>query len=158
MPWSTVGNEFSRGSWYADDEGSAMRYYRVATLVCLAGIGYWIYTQPTEYDDYVAGLQGFTDDLYAGNLLSDMSQQSKDNIDKPKYQSLRDILFEEAEEAAEAELGDDHPKNRNKKAMPSLEELEAMGDDDDEAAAREKEAEEILNSILEDEESGELNA
>lgn len=157
MPWSTVGNEFSRGSLYADEEGSTMRYYRIATLVCLAGIGYWIYTQPTEYDDYVAGLQGFTDDLYAGNLLSDMSQQSKDNIDKPKYQSLRDILFEEAEEAAEAELGEDHPKNRKKK-MPSLEELEAMGDDDDEAAAREKEAEEILNSILEDEESGELNA
>ena len=67
-------------------------------------------------------------------------------------------LFEEAEEAAEAELGDAHPKNK-KKAMPSLEELEAMADEDDDAQENsDAAAEEILNSILEDEESGELNA
>jgi translocation protein SEC62 len=155
MPWSTVGNEFSSGSWYPDEPGSTMRYFRFGTLVGLFATGYWIYSQPTEYDDYVSGLQGFTDDLYAGNLLSDMSNDAKVNIDKPKYQSLRDILFEEAEEAAEAELGEDHPKNK-KKAMPSLEELEAMGDEDEEGA--DAVAEDILNSILEDEESGELNA
>ena len=40
--------------------------------------------------------------------------------------------------------------------MPSLEELEAMGDEDEEGA--DAVAEDILNSILEDEESGELNA
>jgi len=28
--------------------------------------------------------KGFLDDLYSGNLLSDMSQQSKDDIDKPR--------------------------------------------------------------------------
>ena len=135
-----------------------MRYFRLGTLVALFSMGYWIYCQPTEYDDYVAGLQGFTDDLYEGRLLSDMSQETKANIDKPKYQSLRDILFEEAEEAAEAELGDAHPKNK-KKAMPSLEELEAMADEDDDAQENsDAAAEEILNSILEDEESGELNA
>jgi translocation protein SEC62 len=161
MPWSTVGNEFSSGSWYPDEAGSTMRYFRLGTLVALFATGYWIYTQPTEYDDYVSGLQGFTDDLYAGNLLSDMSHDSKVNIDKPKYQSLRDILFEEAEEAAEAELGEDHPKNK-KKAMPSLEELEAMGDEEEDGNAEgggaDAVAEDILNSILEDEESGELNA
>ena len=43
--------------------------------------------------------------------------------------------------------------------MPSLEELEAMADEDDDAQENsDAAAEEILNSILEDEESGELNA
>lgn len=31
-------------------------------------------------------------DLYAGTLLSDMSQSDKENIDKPKVQSLEDLL------------------------------------------------------------------
>ena len=31
-------------------------------------------------------------DLYAGTLLSDMSQEEKENIDKPKMQSLDDLL------------------------------------------------------------------
>lgn len=31
-------------------------------------------------------------DLYAGTLLSDMSQEDKENIDKPKMQSLDDLL------------------------------------------------------------------
>lgn len=31
-------------------------------------------------------------DLYAGTLLSDMSQEQKENIDKPKVQSLDDLL------------------------------------------------------------------
>ena len=39
--------------------------------------------------------------------------------------------------------------------MPSLEELEAMADEDDAQENSDAAAEEILNSILEDEESGE---
>ena len=31
-------------------------------------------------------------DLYAGTLLSDKSQEDQDNIDKPKMQSLEDLL------------------------------------------------------------------
>ena len=38
--------------------------------------------------------KSFLDDLYSGNLLTDMSQQSKDDIDKPKIKSLDDLLQE----------------------------------------------------------------
>ena len=47
----------------------------------------------------------FLKDLYAGTLLSDMSQQDKENIDKPKMQSLEDLLktLDTEEEDNEAE-------------------------------------------------------
>lgn len=151
MFWGPA-TEYSGGSWYADKDTS-MRYWRLAALAATAGIVVWVYNQPTEFDDYLATVTDFTDDLYSGNLLSDMAQNQKDNIDKPKYQSLRDILFEEAEEAAEADAAAAEVAEGKKKGK-SLDEILAEteeDDEDDEAAA-------ILNSILEDEESGEVNA
>lgn len=34
----------------------------------------------------------FVDDLYEGNLLADMSQQAKDDIDKIKIPTIDDLL------------------------------------------------------------------
>ena len=77
MPWGPAIPAWgSGGSWYQDEEDS-MRYYRVGTLVGTIAIAYWVYSQPTEFDDYMSATQSFTDDLYSGNLLSDMSNTAK---------------------------------------------------------------------------------
>ena len=64
------------GSWYPDTDVS-MRMYRVGTLVTCIAIGFWVWNQPTEFDDYMLASRAFTDDLYSGNLLSDMSNTDK---------------------------------------------------------------------------------
>ena len=53
---------------------------------------WWAITQPSEFDGFVAAQGDFIKDLYAGTLLSDMSQRDKENIDKPKMDSLEDLL------------------------------------------------------------------
>ena len=53
---------------------------------------YWAVTQPSEFEGFVQGQGDFINDLYAGKLLSDMSQTDKENIDKPRMQSLDDLL------------------------------------------------------------------
>jgi hypothetical protein len=157
--WSTEKKYNSFGSWY-HDEDKTMRYYRVGALIATIGIAYWVYTQPTEFDDYISATKGFTDDLYSGNLLSDMSQSSKENIDKPKYQSLADILFEEAENAAQADkaaaavAGEEASPGRG--GVPSLEELESMDTEGGERSGDENEDDEaarILREIQEEEEA-----
>ena len=68
---------------------------------------YWAVTQPSEFDGFVAAQGDFLKDLYAGTLLSDMSQEEKENIDKPKMQSLDDLLKDLDSEIEEHdELGD----------------------------------------------------
>ena len=49
-------------------------------------------TAPTTFDTYIAESKSFTADLYEGKFLSDSSQTDKDNIDKPKFDTLEDIL------------------------------------------------------------------
>merc|ERR1711865_304822 len=53
---------------------------------------YWAITQPSEFDGFVSAQGDFLKDLYAGTLLSDMSQEDKENIDQPRIQSLEDLL------------------------------------------------------------------
>jgi len=146
------------GSWYPDTDVS-MRMYRVGTLVTCIAIGFWVWNQPTEFDDYMLASRAFTDDLYSGNLLSDMSNTDKKNLDKPKYQSLADILFEEAEVAADADAASaEDSAEPAKKKVPSLDDLENMDLEDDEenaaTSATDPEAAEaaaLLAEILEDE-------
>ena len=59
---------------------------------------YWAITQPSEFDGFVAAQGDFLKDLYAGTLLSDMSQKDKEDIDKPKMPSLQDLLLKLDEE------------------------------------------------------------
>jgi translocation protein SEC62 len=66
--------------------------YRLGVFVAFFGFCYWAVTQPSEFDGYVQAQGDFIKDLYAGTLLSDVSQTDKENIDKPKMESLEDLL------------------------------------------------------------------
>jgi translocation protein SEC62 len=75
--------------------------YRIGVAVGFFSFCWWAVTQPSEFDGFVAAQGDFLKDLYAGTLLSDMSQADKENIDKPKMQSLEDLLksLDEEEES-----------------------------------------------------------
>mmetsp|Transcript_16346 Transcript_16346/g.29536 ORF Transcript_16346/g.29536 Transcript_16346/m.29536 type:complete len:326 (-) Transcript_16346:112-1089(-) len=86
--------------------------YRIGVFVAFFSFCYWAVTQPSEFDGFVKGQGDFIKDLYAGTLLSDMSQKDKENIDKPKMPSLEDLLKkldsedEEEEEISEEEAAE----------------------------------------------------
>merc|ERR1712087_772679 len=91
-------------------EGQLM--YRIGVFVAFFSFCYWAVTQPSEFDGFVKGQGDFIKDLYAGTLLSDMSQKDKENIDKPKMQTLEDLLKDldssiEAEDVAKEELNEE---------------------------------------------------
>lgn len=71
---------------------SGQLMYRAGIAVAFFSFSYWAVTQPSEFDGFVAAQGDFIKDLYAGTLLSDMSQNDKENIDKPKMPSLEDLL------------------------------------------------------------------
>eukprot|EP00939_MAST-03C_sp_MAST-3C-sp1_P001084 g1084.t1 len=73
---------------------------RLGLLVALVLFSYWVYQQPTEFDGYVQAQRDFLDDLYSGNLLSDRSQESVDNLDR--VIPVEELLRMEQEEAAAA--------------------------------------------------------
>jgi len=66
--------------------------YRIGIAVAFFSFCWWAVTQPSEFDGFVSAQGDFIKDLYAGTLLSDMSQADKENIDKPKMESLEDLL------------------------------------------------------------------
>lgn len=72
--------------------------YRIGVAVAFFSFCYWAITQPSEFDGFVAAQGDFLKDLYAGTLLSDMSQKDKEDIDKPKMPSLQDLLLKLDEE------------------------------------------------------------
>jgi translocation protein SEC62 len=59
--------------------GPGQLWWRMAVLIGFVGSFYWAYTQPTEFDEFLKSNKQFVDDLYDGNLLSDMSQWVKKN-------------------------------------------------------------------------------
>ena len=85
--------------------------YRLGVGIAFFSFCYWAVTQPSEFDGFVSAQGDFLKDLYAGTLLSDMSQEEKENIDKPKMQSLEDLLKnlddEIDETGADADLDDE---------------------------------------------------
>eukprot|EP00611_Tribonema_gayanum_P018470 TRINITY_DN3159_c0_g1_i1.p1 TRINITY_DN3159_c0_g1~~TRINITY_DN3159_c0_g1_i1.p1 ORF type:complete len:364 (+),score=117.20 TRINITY_DN3159_c0_g1_i1:78-1094(+) len=89
--------------WSLEPGSKGQGYYRSTILVAFVAFVYWAYTQPTDFDSFIAAQKDFVSDLYEGNLLSDVSQDAKENIDKPKVQSLEDILRELDEEEAETD-------------------------------------------------------
>jgi translocation protein SEC62 len=96
-------------------EGQLM--YRIGIAVAFFSFCWWAVTQPSEFDGFVAAQGDFIKDLYAGTLLSDMSQADKENIDKPKVDSLEDLL-------KKLDSSDDPEE----KLMSEEEKLEAMMD------------------------------
>jgi len=111
------------------DELKASWPYRLAVLGGLVAFAYWAWTQPTEFDVFVASQRAFVDELYDGTLLSDKSQKDKEHIDRvvPDSATLQRELEElerlEREEAA---------KNAKLDAMVDAAiEAEEGGEDDD---------------------------
>lgn len=84
-------------------------FYRIGIAVAFFSFCWWAVTQPSEFDGFVAAQGDFIKDLYAGTLLSDMSQQDKENIDKPKMDSLEDLLakLESSDDPEEDELSEE---------------------------------------------------
>jgi len=70
--------------------------YRLAVIICMVSCAYWVYTQPTEFDEFVASQRAFVDELYEGTLLSDKSQKEKEQIDKvvPDFATVQRELDE----------------------------------------------------------------
>jgi len=98
-------------------EGQLM--YRIGIAVAFFSFCWWAVTQPSEFDGFVKGQGDFIKDLYAGTLLSDMSQADKENIDKPKMDSLEDLLakLESSDDPEEEMLSDEE---QLEKMMESL--------------------------------------
>lgn len=92
--------------------------YRIAVVGLIVGFGYWVYTQPTELDEMLVIQRKFVEDLYAGNLLSDTSQEAKKDIDRiiPDLEELQRALDEddeELDESMERMMEDDEQANRD---------------------------------------------
>ncbi|KAJ0408366.1 hypothetical protein P43SY_003092 [Pythium insidiosum] len=68
------------------------RKYRLMGIIAFAAFCVWVKNQPTDFDEYMSLTKQFTDDIYSGKLLSDMSQKDQDNIDKVKVPDLEDLL------------------------------------------------------------------
>merc|ERR1719276_360827 len=105
-------------------------FYRIGSAVAFFSFCWWAVTQPSEFDGFVSAQGDFIKDLYAGTLLSDMSQQDKENIDKPKMDSLEDLLakLESSDDPEEDELSEEE---RLDKMMEDLvdEEEDYYGDE-----------------------------
>lgn len=85
---------------YSFEKGSpGQGYYRIGVVVLIFAFIYWASTQPTEFDGFLKAQKDFIDDLYSGNLLADVSQEHKDNLDRSKrVPSIEDILKQMQEE------------------------------------------------------------
>eukprot|EP00519_Triparma_laevis_P009031 CAMPEP_0182506078 /NCGR_PEP_ID=MMETSP1321-20130603/20536_1 /TAXON_ID=91990 /ORGANISM="Bolidomonas sp., Strain RCC1657" /LENGTH=281 /DNA_ID=CAMNT_0024711747 /DNA_START=22 /DNA_END=864 /DNA_ORIENTATION=- len=79
---------------YSFSKSSGSLLFRATVLSLIALSVHWAISQPTEFDGMISAQRDFLDDLYSGNLLSDMSQQGKEDIDKPRMKSLDDLLME----------------------------------------------------------------
>ena len=77
---------------------------RLLVSLFVAATVFWFYTQPTEFDEFVASQRAFVDELYEGTLLSDKSEKDKQQIDKvvPDFATVQKEL-EELEKLSEEE-------------------------------------------------------
>jgi len=94
--------------------------YRLGVGVAFFGFCWWAVTQPSEFDGYVKAQGDFIKDLYAGTLLSDVSQTDKENIDKPKMESLEDLLKTLDSSDDPAEVDELSEEERLEKMMEDL--------------------------------------
>jgi translocation protein SEC62 len=86
---------------------SGQGLYRVGMLVLLTAFVVWAATQPTEFDGFLQAQKEFVDDLYSGNLLSDIAAHKEhlEQLDRSKRfpkidQLLREMEEDEKEEAS----------------------------------------------------------
>lgn len=117
------------------------RYYRAALLLGMISFFIYCYNQPTDFDAFVLAQKEFVADLYDGKLLTDTSQQAKDDIDKLQRPSFEELAMEEENEAKERAAREELEKVHEKAAAPEVEE------DDEEAEAL---AQDMMDRMLND--------
>merc|ERR1712224_948940 len=77
--------------------------YRIAIALSFFSFFWWAVTQPSEFDTFVKEQKEFMKGISEQLFLPVVSQQEKDNIDKPKIQPLDELLkrLEEEEQVTE---------------------------------------------------------
>ncbi len=78
---------------------------RIVGFFVLIVFGYWVYQQPTEFDEYISIQRQFIDDLYSGKMISDMSASSKEDLDAikvPTFEEMQNMFTEDEDDAMEA--------------------------------------------------------
>lgn len=128
------------------------RYYRAALLLGIISFFIYCYNQPTDFDAFVLAQKEFVADLYDGKLLTDTSQQAKDDIDKLQRPSFEELAMEEENEAKERAARDELEKMHREAAAAAA----AASGDDDELEEDDEEAEalaqDMMDRMLNDEE------
>jgi translocation protein SEC62 len=115
---------------YSFEKGpNGQGYYRIGVLALLGWFVYWACTQPTEFDGFLKAQKEFIDDIYSGNLLSDVAHNHRETLDRTRRMpSLEDLLREMAEQES-IEAADAVNKRNNVESEPSAEEqLQAAAD------------------------------
>lgn len=130
---------------YTFDRGSpGQGIYRVTLLLAMGGFVFWAVTQPTEFDAFIATQKEFVDDLYSGNLLSDVAayKENLENVERNKRFPKIDQLLREMEEDEKEE---EEAKIR----------AETMGSDtaDDNDGHADQEEDDRLDALLDQEET-----
>merc|ERR1712232_39687 len=87
--------------------------YRIAVALSLSSFCWWAVTQPSEFDIFLRAQQDFINGIYNQTLLPEMSQQEKENIDKPKMQSLDEILKRLGEDEEKVEFRSEEEQINN---------------------------------------------
>lgn len=147
--------------------GPGMMLYRFGTMVGLVAFSYWAYTQPSDFDELMAAQKTFVDDLYAGKLLPDSTQSTKDGMaygganmrssnpgqqnfyqrNMPKLEEILADVNEDEEEGAEEGFGDNKGKTTDKDeeaAKQQADEARALDE-----AVKEAEAEQEVAEMME---------
>lgn len=117
-------------------EGSPLgqRYYRAALMMASVSFFVWAYNQPTDFDIFVTVQKEFVADLYEGKLLTDFSQQGKDDIDKIQRPTWERLQAEEEEESEARKKREDLEK-LHRATVEKVREDDIDPEEDDAAAA-----------------------
>jgi translocation protein SEC62 len=111
-------------------------YSRAAVVAFLAGTAYWVSTQPTDFDEFVASQRSFVEELYEGTLLADKSQKEKEQIDKavPDMATLQKEI-EDLEKLSEQTKAEEVVDQKMEDMLQKEKEETKVQDDDDEEIA-----------------------
>lgn len=127
---------------YSFEAGApGQRYYRSALVTALCAFFVYCYNQPTDFDMFVAAQKEFVADLYEGKLLSDTSQQARDDIDKIQRPSFEELAMEEEAEARERSAREELEKIHKKTVVVE----DGDADDDD---AEDLDAADLIDRML----------
>jgi translocation protein SEC62 len=130
-------------------------YYRIALIVATAAFVYWATTQPTEFDGFLQAQKDFLDDLYSGNLLADVGQDHKDNIDRirSRVPKLDELMKEEMEESGSSSSSDGQSVESNNVDVPLTN--DGSSEEHDQDKFDDAMFEDLLNRLPDDEEGDE---